>query len=921
MVSTANAIFRDFVTDGVPASGPHGPRKVEIREWGAWLETAVNAGLSNGGLIYDTKASMNADLAHAANASAWVIGDATAANNGIYRKTGASGSGVWIRVGDLPYSIVYAQNDGSGTANAVKVTASVPIATTPYKQLISVPFTGTNDGAMTLEINGDKRALVTNTGQPIIAGYVKAGMAALVQIDHAGNYRLFTYGDATASQAAAEAAQVAAENAQHDAATAKVAAEAARDIAVNAASDAVSQGNVPIYATIAGMPAITVPAGINTIQVNGRNAPGDGKGGQFIVANNGSADTFTSADGRTWYRSQDVSSSLRVKRDRLVDAPEIVQKLQLIPQFGWIKDATTNTELYSGAWRASQGFDIYRKPSDQSIRRAVIMQKRSGASWAVNEISRLSEWDLDGDGATPIAVSPDLLVGHGGDCSVVIEGGKVYVYSTMTAEAGHVDTDAGRGWSKTEWKGAATTQADVQNFQVIGYNGSGHQYEDLNRAAVSACDEYVMMSFPSPSGDNMIVHIYERAKTEALADKLKAQPKYRWPLKNPKSQDGWIMQGHQMRDGVIMVTYGSTAVFGQHTQQFYDYQGNLLRELFVDGPRAKYTRATLLNHPTLGFPGRFEPEGCTMFEGEAFYVVNEAWVQTADVRTFEGKNFAYSWGNGESGSPARDWTKWVETTKASGGAWSSAETVTNSSAGLSYFSYIAKNIYSIRIPKGEVGEQPIFNGILAQPSLSQSNLAAFVHNASVMRGRSLTISAYSESLGTHKNLLDFATTAAFSFYDARDDADNTKYVNMFADFRGTSEILGFRAKNGSISLGAGLNLYGNSDTSSGTPGGVRTYTNGKKRMQQDMSGVTRFFADSGSVPLVAVRADDGMFLSLEKAEGTSLWGIYRGTGSPEGVVTAPRGSLYIVATGATSTLYVKDSGAGNTGWKGVAYVP
>jgi hypothetical protein len=207
MVSTANAIFRDFETDGVPASGPHGPRKVEIREWGAWLETAVNAGLSNGGLIYDTKASMNADLAHAANASAWVIGDGA----GIYRKTGASGTGTWVRIADLPYSIVYAQNDGSGTANAVKVTASVPIATTPYKQLISVPFTAANDGAMTLEINGDKRPLVTNTGQQIPAGYVKAGMAALVQIDTAGNYRLFSYGDAAASQAAAEAAQAAAE--------------------------------------------------------------------------------------------------------------------------------------------------------------------------------------------------------------------------------------------------------------------------------------------------------------------------------------------------------------------------------------------------------------------------------------------------------------------------------------------------------------------------------------------------------------------------------------------------------------------------------------------------------------------------------------------------------------------------------------
>jgi len=40
-----------------------------------------------------------------------------------------------------------------------------------------------------------------------------------------------------------------------------------------------------------------------------------------------------------------------------------------------------------------------------------------------------------------------------------------------------------------------------------------------------------------------------------------------------------------------------------------------------------------------------------------------------------------------------------------------------------------------------------------------------------------------------------------------------------------------------------------------------------------------------------------------------------GAGSPEGVVTAPIGSLYSNTTGSTNTtLYVKTSGTGNTGW-------
>jgi hypothetical protein len=37
--------------------------------------------------------------------------------------------------------------------------------------------------------------------------------------------------------------------------------------------------------------------------------------------------------------------------------------------------------------------------------------------------------------------------------------------------------------------------------------------------------------------------------------------------------------------------------------------------------------------------------------------------------------------------------------------------------------------------------------------------------------------------------------------------------------------------------------------------------------------------------------------------------------SPEGVVTAPPGTLYLRSNGGTNTtLYVKTSGTGNTGW-------
>ncbi len=55
--------------------------------------------------------------------------------------------------------------------------------------------------------------------------------------------------------------------------------------------------------------------------------------------------------------------------------------------------------------------------------------------------------------------------------------------------------------------------------------------------------------------------------------------------------------------------------------------------------------------------------------------------------------------------------------------------------------------------------------------------------------------------------------------------------------------------------------------------------------------------------------------NLETGPGLPTW-IRIGTGSPEGAVAAPVGSLFLRTNGGTSTtLYVKETGAAtNTGW-------
>ena len=69
---------------------------------------------------------------------------------------------------------------------------------------------------------------------------------------------------------------------------------------------------------------------------------------------------------------------------------------------------------------------------------------------------------------------------------------------------------------------------------------------------------------------------------------------------------------------------------------------------------------------------------------------------------------------------------------------------------------------------------------------------------------------------------------------------------------------------------------------------------------------------------VAVNTGDLIIVTSGKGikfsgNGNALWRA--GAGTPEGVLTAPVGSLYTRTDGgAGTTLYVKESGAGNTGW-------
>ncbi|WP_201273274.1 hypothetical protein [Sinorhizobium meliloti] len=204
-MATAATVYRDYETDGVPSSGFHKVKKSDVRQLLLGYESIINAFLSNGGLIFASKASLDASLAHAANTMAWVIGDATVANNGIYRKIGAFGVGSWTRVADLPFSFIIASDVGAGTANGIQATTSIPVS---GSALVWLNILEANTASpVTVSFNGGTALTIkTNSGGNVAVGGLTAGMIVM-GIVSGSTFRLVSDQASSAIIAQAEAAQ------------------------------------------------------------------------------------------------------------------------------------------------------------------------------------------------------------------------------------------------------------------------------------------------------------------------------------------------------------------------------------------------------------------------------------------------------------------------------------------------------------------------------------------------------------------------------------------------------------------------------------------------------------------------------------------------------------------------------------------
>jgi hypothetical protein len=205
-VLPASTIWRDKEVDGVYSSPNHDPIKADIREWAAWVEGGLIAGTLNGPWEA-TLSALNAKLAYGAGNPGFVY---AGADFGTYRKSGASGSGSWVKILDtIPgYQVVKATNAGAGTANSIVATSAPPVSYSDGMQIIGVNITANNTSEdVTINFNG-MGALEVRTAsnnKPAIDGLV-APVRIWGQVDQSGTvFRMMSDQASAAVLAGAEA--------------------------------------------------------------------------------------------------------------------------------------------------------------------------------------------------------------------------------------------------------------------------------------------------------------------------------------------------------------------------------------------------------------------------------------------------------------------------------------------------------------------------------------------------------------------------------------------------------------------------------------------------------------------------------------------------------------------------------------------
>lgn len=487
-------VWRDFVADGIPSSGANNPKKSDIRSWAGWLENLVTSGMLSSGPWFATKAAMS--LGYAANTIAVVYNDPIAANNGLYIKSGASGSGSWTQLTSfLPgYQFVTASPTGASAVNAIVASTSPRLPAGDGVALVTLAIPATNTASpVTVRFDGGAVLTIkTRTGEDpdagelqqndVVAGFVSGATFRLISdlnsLRNAQSAKAWANNDEGVPVAASLGGNgVTTFSAKHWAAkseedadrsddeadrseVARVGAESARDQAAGYVNDIVSEKEVPITATRNGMESLLFPAGMNSLETRGYAVMGVGRA-TYVRVNTEPAHGLK------------VRSADRFLPDGTIDAAnggwwEIAETVPSLQQAGAPHDGINSDVAALAKIAALPRSDVVFKipPGDTVLDQNIFVQDRS--------------LSIEGDGS---GVSRIRCTGEGGfkflstdTLETVSSAHRINVRGvSIVCEEAHSTAGEGRTGFEAEWSyaGSGTIERIVLDDVVVRGGGPG----------------------------------------------------------------------------------------------------------------------------------------------------------------------------------------------------------------------------------------------------------------------------------------------------------------------------------------------------------------------------------------------------------------------------------------------------------------
>lgn len=171
-ILTPAYVYRRYITDGVPESGEHDPKKAEIVQLLDML-----FGVANGAwVVAQTKAALDAVTPDEETWGGVVLNDPTAGNNGYYYRA----AGAWVRGRGFPDTAAVLIDVG-GTGNAITANTQPGVNPADIQLLILPAAPGTNSvGAVTIALNGGAAQPVKNaSGADPAPGDIIEGVGTL----------------------------------------------------------------------------------------------------------------------------------------------------------------------------------------------------------------------------------------------------------------------------------------------------------------------------------------------------------------------------------------------------------------------------------------------------------------------------------------------------------------------------------------------------------------------------------------------------------------------------------------------------------------------------------------------------------------------------------------------------------------------